>query len=96
LAEVFGAVLGLCAKAGLVAVNVVAVDGSKVSANASREANVDYEPARAPPHAAGAVDADGPVALTERELQVAGLVDDRQRNPELTSGAALTATGIAG
>ena len=39
----FGAVLGLCAKAGLVGVNVVAVDGSKVSANASREANVDYE-----------------------------------------------------
>src|SRR5918998_2764278 len=43
LAEVFGGVLGLCAKAGLVGVNVVAVDGSKVSANASREATVDYE-----------------------------------------------------
>jgi hypothetical protein len=43
LAGVFGAVLGLCAKAGLVGVNVVAVDGSKVSGNASREVNVDYE-----------------------------------------------------
>jgi transposase len=43
LGEVFGSVLGLCAKAGLVGVNVVAVDGSKVAANASREANVDYE-----------------------------------------------------
>ena len=43
LAGLFGDVLGLCAKAGLVGVNVVAVDGSKVSANASREANVDYE-----------------------------------------------------
>jgi transposase len=43
LAEVFGSVLGLCAKAGLVGVNVVAVDGSKISANASREATVDYE-----------------------------------------------------
>src|SRR3954462_14310939 len=43
LAESFGAVLGLFAHAGLVAVKVVAVDGSKVSANASREANVDYE-----------------------------------------------------
>src|SRR3954452_2123516 len=43
LAEVFGSVLGLCARAGLVGVNVVAVDGSKVSANASREANLDYE-----------------------------------------------------
>jgi len=43
LADVFGSVLGLCAKAGLVGVNVVAVDGSKVSANASREATVDYQ-----------------------------------------------------
>src|SRR3954449_8142427 len=43
LASVFGSVLGLCAKGGLVGVNVLAVDGSKVSANASREATVDYE-----------------------------------------------------
>jgi transposase len=43
LADVFGSVLGLCAKAGLVGVNVVAIDGSKVSANASREATVDYQ-----------------------------------------------------
>jgi hypothetical protein len=43
LAGVFGAVLGLCARAGLVGLNVVAVDGSKVAANASREVNVDYE-----------------------------------------------------
>jgi transposase len=43
LAGLFGSVLGLCAKAGLVGVNVVAVDGSMVSANASREATVDYE-----------------------------------------------------
>jgi transposase len=42
LADVFGSVLGLCGKAGLVGVNVLAVDGSKVSANASREATVDY------------------------------------------------------
>src|SRR3954452_16118858 len=42
LADVFGAVLGLCAQAGLVGLNVVAVDGSKVVANASRSANVDY------------------------------------------------------
>jgi hypothetical protein len=43
LAEVFGSVLGLCAKAGLVGVHVVAIDGSKISANASREATNDYE-----------------------------------------------------
>ena len=39
----FGPVLGLCAKAGLVGVNIVAIDGSKIAANASREANRDYE-----------------------------------------------------
>jgi Transposase DDE domain len=43
LGELFGAVLGLCAKAGLVGLNIVAVDGSKVAANASRSANTDYE-----------------------------------------------------
>ena len=43
LAGVFGSVLGLCAQAGLVGVNVVAIDGSKVSAHASREATVDDE-----------------------------------------------------
>jgi transposase len=43
LAELFGAVLGLWAKAGLVGLDVVAVDGSKVPATASRSANRDYE-----------------------------------------------------
>ncbi|HZY68382.1 MAG TPA: transposase, partial [Devosia sp.] len=43
LAGVFGEVLGLCAKAGLVGLNIVAIDGSKIAANASREANCDYE-----------------------------------------------------
>src|SRR5437764_4864392 len=43
LADVFGSVLGLCAKAGLVGVNVVAIDGSKLSATASPEATMDYE-----------------------------------------------------
>jgi transposase len=43
LADLFGQVLGLCAKAGLVSAGVVAVDGSKISANASREQNVDYD-----------------------------------------------------
>jgi hypothetical protein len=42
LAELFSAVLGLCEKAGLVRSGVVAVDGTKVHANASRDANVDY------------------------------------------------------
>src|SRR3954449_337612 len=43
LGEIFGAVLGLCARAGLVGLNIVAVDGSRVAANASRSANRDYE-----------------------------------------------------
>ena len=39
----FGEVLSLCAKQGLATVGVIAVDGTKVPANASREANRDYE-----------------------------------------------------
>jgi transposase len=43
LAGVFGEVLLLCARSGLAEVGVIAVDGTKVQANASRNANVDYE-----------------------------------------------------
>jgi hypothetical protein len=43
LAEVFTGVLGLCRRAGLVSVGVVAIDGTKVGANASRAANRGYE-----------------------------------------------------
>jgi transposase len=43
LAELFGSVLALCARAGLVSTGVVAIDGTKLYANASREANLDYE-----------------------------------------------------
>jgi transposase len=43
LGELFGDVLELCAEAGLVGVEVVAVDGTKVHANASQHANRDYE-----------------------------------------------------
>jgi Transposase DDE domain len=39
----FGSVLALCARAGLVSTGVVAIDGTKLTANASREANLDYE-----------------------------------------------------
>src|SRR3954470_19122936 len=38
LAEVFSGVLGLCARAGLVSVGVVAIDGTKMAANASSDA----------------------------------------------------------
>src|SRR3954469_7299331 len=42
LGELFGQVLELCAEAGLVAVGVVAVDGTKLHANASQHATRDY------------------------------------------------------
>ena len=43
IAGLFGEVLSLCAKQGLATVGVIAVDGTKVPANASRDANRDYE-----------------------------------------------------
>jgi hypothetical protein len=42
LAGLFGEVLVLCREAGLLSVGLVAVDGTKVSANASSMANRDY------------------------------------------------------
>jgi transposase len=42
LAEVFSGVLGLCAQVGLASVGVVAIDGTKLSANASMNANRDF------------------------------------------------------
>ncbi len=43
LAGLFGEVLSLCAEAGLAKVGVIAIDGTKVQANASRHSNRDYE-----------------------------------------------------
>src|SRR3954462_6219083 len=43
LAELFGEVLALCAEAGLVGVGVIAVERTKVHANASERATRDYE-----------------------------------------------------
>jgi len=43
LAELFGEVLALCAEAGIVGVGVVAIDGTKLHANASQHATRDYE-----------------------------------------------------
>jgi Transposase domain (DUF772) len=42
LSEVFSRVLGLCARAGLTSVGVVAIDGTKIAANASMDANRDF------------------------------------------------------
>ncbi len=43
IAGLFSEVLALCAEAGLAKVGVIAVDGTKVQANASRFANLDYD-----------------------------------------------------
>src|SRR3954470_17043047 len=43
IAGLFGEVLTLCARSGLATVGLLAVDGTKVPGNASRNANVDYE-----------------------------------------------------
>jgi transposase len=43
LAGLFGEVLALCADAGLVGADVLAVDGTKLHANASERATCDYE-----------------------------------------------------
>ena len=42
LGEVFSGVLGLCARAGLASVGVVAIDGTKMAANASTNANREF------------------------------------------------------
>ena len=42
LAGLFSQVLGLCAQAGLVRPEVVAIDGTKMAGNASRESNRDF------------------------------------------------------
>ena len=43
LGKLFSSVLGLCKQAGLVKVGVIAIDGTKVHANASHHSNLDYE-----------------------------------------------------
>src|SRR3954447_9899499 len=43
LGELFGEVLVLCADAGLATVGVIAIDGTKVAANANRDRTMDYK-----------------------------------------------------
>jgi len=43
LQGLFGEVLALCAEAGLASVGVIAIDGTKIAANANRDRTVDYE-----------------------------------------------------
>ncbi len=67
LGELFGEVLTLCADAGLATVGVIAIDGTKVYANASRDRSVDYEQlARAIVEEAIAIDAAETAVLGDR------------------------------
>jgi transposase len=43
LGELFGQVLGICGRAGMVSLGVIALDGTKIAANASGLANRTYE-----------------------------------------------------
>jgi transposase len=67
LGGLFGDVLALCAEAGLVNVGVIAIDGTKVHANASQHATRDYEQlAREILEEAGRVDAEEDEQFGER------------------------------
>ena len=66
LADLFGDVLVLCARAGLVSVGTVALDGTKLAANASLGANRGYEALRR--GAARIVQEAGDVDAAEDEL----------------------------
>ena len=81
IAGLFGEVLTLCARSGLAQVGVIAVDGTKVQANASRNENLDYEQlAREIVEEAIAIDAGRGRALRRgaRRRAAAGVRDDRR------------------
>jgi transposase len=95
LAGVFGEVLRLCVDAGLVDVSLVAVDGTKVHANASERATCDYEQiAREALAEADAIDAEEderygdrrgdelPEELATREGRARWLADAKRRLEE--------------
>jgi transposase len=101
IAGLFGEVLALCAEAGLVEVGVVAVDGTKVHANASHHATRDYEQIAAEIlEDAAAVDAEEDERFGERrgdELPAScrpprvGAVGSARRSAASTSSALLIA-----
>ena len=87
ISGLFGEVLALCARSGLAKVGVIAVDGTKVHANASRDENCDYEQlAREIVEEAKAVDAAEEELYGEaRGDRVAAGVRDRPRPARLVT-----------
>ena len=80
LADLFSSVLRLCDRAGLVASGIVAIDGTKFHANASRDANVDYD------QIAREVVADA-IAIDEGEDEIHGDARGDELPEELQSEA---------
>jgi transposase len=80
LSELFSSVLGVCEKAGLVRSGVVAIDGTKMHANASRDANVDYD------RVAREIIAEA-IAVDEAEDQLHGDARGDELPPELSTEA---------
>ena len=80
LADLFSSVLRLCDRAGLVASGIVAIDGTKFHANASRDANVDYD------QIAREVIADA-IAIDEAEDEIHGDARGDELPEELQSEA---------
>ena len=76
LSDLFSSVLSLCAKAGLVGSGIVAIDGTKLHANASRDSNFDYD--RIAKEIITSRESDGPLAALSRPLAVWG-EDARRR-----------------
>jgi transposase len=81
LAELFTSVLRLCAMAGLVKSGVVAVDGTKLSASANSDSNVDYD------RIARAVIAEA-IATDEAEDEQHGDARGDEMPPELSTEVA--------
>ena len=93
IAGLFGQVLGLCVKAGLVDAGVVAIDGTKIAANASFFANRDQADLSA--ELAGSV-GRGPTAAAARRVadrvlaeaeQVDAAEDEQGENDQVRAGA---------
>lgn len=89
IAALFGQVLGLCVKAGLVDAGVIAIDGTKIAANASFFANRDHADLSA--ELAGSVERDPAAAAARRVAdrvlaeaeQVDAAEDERGENDQV-------------
>ena len=96
IAGLFGEVLTLCARSGLAKVGVIAVDGTKLQANASRNENLDYEQlAREILEEAKAVDAAEESSTARRAATSCRRVRDRPGSPRLAARGQATPRGRA-